>query len=74
MRSNRWIVVNIETPRGVPPLELLSFSAGVQINEREILVFGGYDNSEMERPERLCYSLGGRDGFMQCGPRRIQCA
>jgi hypothetical protein len=61
VRNNRWIVVNIETPRGVPPLELLSFSAAVQINDRDILVFGGYDNSELERPERLCYALGGKD-------------
>ena len=45
VRSNRWLVVNIETPRGIPPLELLSFSAAAQINERDILVFGGYDNS-----------------------------
>jgi hypothetical protein len=59
VRSNRWIVVNIESARGVPPLELLSFSAAVQINERDILVFGGYDNSELERPERLCYALTG---------------
>ena len=45
VRNNRWIVVGIESTRGVPPLDLLSFSAAVQINERDILVFGGYDNS-----------------------------
>lgn len=44
------MVVGIESPRGVPPLELLSFSAGLQINERDLLVFGGYDNSELEKP------------------------
>ena len=45
IKSNRWIVVSIESPRGVPPLDLLSFSAATQINERDILVFGGYDNT-----------------------------
>jgi hypothetical protein len=40
-------------------MELLSFSAAVQINEGELLVFGGYDNSEYEKPERLCYTLQG---------------
>ena len=38
-------------------MELLSFSAGLQINENEILVFGGYDNSETEQPKGLCFSL-----------------
>ena len=47
MRQNRWTVVNIETPRALGGLELLSFSAAVQINERDMLVFGGYDNSEL---------------------------
>jgi uncharacterized protein YbaA (DUF1428 family) len=46
-------------PRNVPTLELLSFSAAVQINEAEILVFGGYDNTESERPDRICYTLQG---------------
>ena len=50
VRSNRWIVVNIESSRSIPPLELLSFSAAVQVNERDILVFGGYDNTEFEKP------------------------
>jgi hypothetical protein len=40
-------------------MELLSFSAGVQINHNEILVFGGYDNSEYEQPKRICFSLIG---------------
>ena len=45
--NDRWIVVDIETPRTVPVLELLSFSAAVQINDKEILVFGGYNDSQM---------------------------
>jgi hypothetical protein len=39
-------VVGIESPKGIPQLELLSFSAAIQINDKDILVFGGYDNTE----------------------------
>lgn len=52
-------------PRNVPTLELLSFSAAVQINESEILVFGGYDNTEAEKPDRICYTLQGTFLVMQ---------
>ena len=55
--ANRWIVVDIETPRNVPRLDLLSFSAAVQINPKEIFVFGGYNDAQMEKPERLSYIL-----------------
>ena len=72
MRNNRWIVVNIESAKGVPPLELLSFSAAVQINEKDILVFGGYDNSELERPERVSYALTGKQLLIKFGLRRMQ--
>ena len=61
LKSNRWIAVAIETPANSPPLELLSFSAAAQINDKEILVFGGYDNSDLEKPERTCYALSGRE-------------
>ncbi len=52
-------MVGINTPKNNPPLDLLSFSAAVQINEKDILVFGGYDNSELEKTQRLCYALSG---------------
>jgi hypothetical protein len=39
--------VDIEIPRNIPKLELLSFSAAVQINDKEIFVFGGYNDSEL---------------------------
>ena len=55
-QTDRWHVINIEA-RNSPRIELLSFSAAVQINNNEILVFGGYDNSERERPERTCYTV-----------------
>lgn len=57
IKSNRWIAVTVDMPRNVPTLELLSFSSAVQINESEILVFGGYDNTEAEKPDRICYTL-----------------
>ena len=56
MKINKWIVVNIESSKSSPKIELLSFSAAVQTSENEILVFGGYDNTEMEKPERVCYT------------------
>jgi hypothetical protein len=65
LRNDRWIVVTIDSPRPTPSLELLSFSAATQINENELLVFGGYDNSDLERPERLCYALSGKRGDRQ---------
>jgi hypothetical protein len=46
-------------------MELLSFSAGVQINENEILIFGGYDNSETEQPKGVCFSLMGT-AYLNC--------
>jgi hypothetical protein len=46
IKKDKWIVVKIEYDRNEDKMELLSFSAGVQINENEILLFGGYDNSE----------------------------
>ena len=59
MKSNRWVAVGIQTPPNSPPLELLSFSAAAQINDGEVLVFGGYDNSDLERLQRTCYALTG---------------
>jgi hypothetical protein len=57
-------VVNIETPKNVPALDLLSFSAALQINDTDLLVFGGYDNSEREKPDRVCYALKGKATVM----------
>ena len=35
----------------------MSFSAGVQINQREVFIFGGYDNSQAERPQKTSFVL-----------------
>lgn len=51
--------MKIDDEKNDDKMELLSFSAGLQINENEILVFGGYDNSETEQPKGVCFSLKG---------------
>lgn len=50
---DKWAIVSVTGGQ----IEMLSFSAGVQINETDVLVFGGYDNSIKERPQRVCYCL-----------------
>lgn len=57
MRSNRWTVVDIRYGAGIQKIEFLSFSAAVQINQNSVIVFGGYDNTDLEKPEKTFFVM-----------------
>lgn len=35
----------------------MSFSAAVQINQNSVIVFGGYDNTDLEKPEKTFFVM-----------------
>lgn len=57
VKINRWSVINVDYTKNKTKIEFLSFSAGVQINQNSILIFGGYDNSESEKPDNSCFCI-----------------
>lgn len=63
--DNAWVNIDPSLERQSTTFWLMSFCAGVQINEREIFVFGGYNDAQNEASSNLSYTLNGNRWLMQ---------